>query len=175
MNWKGCRRKRSLPDLRHYWGICLEGLRKTTKNLSQDSKKHIDLQYTQVKQTKKPPCIVLTRKPVDRRAAKDIESWLGLILLVLQVTVRTRRDGGESNTTRTSSNTYERIPACNISWNKSGCGASLLSVSQDDVTGVSFQNHNRSLSNRMLWTVTFAFLLAKMTTNTTQNFLYLCD
>jgi hypothetical protein len=36
MNWKGCGRKRSCPDLRYYPVICLEGLRKTTKNLSQD-------------------------------------------------------------------------------------------------------------------------------------------
>jgi hypothetical protein len=32
--WK----KRSWPNLRYYSGICLEGLRKTTKNLSQDSR-----------------------------------------------------------------------------------------------------------------------------------------
>jgi hypothetical protein len=38
MNWKGCGRKRSWPNLRYYPGICLEGLRKTTKNLSQDSR-----------------------------------------------------------------------------------------------------------------------------------------
>jgi hypothetical protein len=31
MNWKGCGRKRSWPNLRYYTGICLEGLRKTTK------------------------------------------------------------------------------------------------------------------------------------------------
>jgi hypothetical protein len=37
MNWKGCGRKRSWPNLRYYPGICL-GLRKTTKNLSQDSR-----------------------------------------------------------------------------------------------------------------------------------------
>jgi hypothetical protein len=36
MNWKGCGRKRSWPNLRYYLGICL-GLRKTTKNLSQNS------------------------------------------------------------------------------------------------------------------------------------------
>jgi hypothetical protein len=38
MNWKGCGRKRSWPNLRYYPGICLEGLRKTTKNLSQDNR-----------------------------------------------------------------------------------------------------------------------------------------
>jgi len=32
MNWKGCERKWSWPNLRYYPGICLEGLRKTTKN-----------------------------------------------------------------------------------------------------------------------------------------------
>jgi hypothetical protein len=32
-----CGRKRSWPNLRYYLGICLERLRKTTKNLSQDS------------------------------------------------------------------------------------------------------------------------------------------
>jgi hypothetical protein len=35
MNWKGCGRKRSWPNLRYYPDICLEGLRKKTKNLSQ--------------------------------------------------------------------------------------------------------------------------------------------
>jgi hypothetical protein len=32
MNWKGCGKKWSWPNLRHYPAICLEGLRKTTKN-----------------------------------------------------------------------------------------------------------------------------------------------
>jgi hypothetical protein len=36
MNWKGCGRKRSWPNLRYYLTICLDGLRKTTKYLSQD-------------------------------------------------------------------------------------------------------------------------------------------
>jgi hypothetical protein len=34
---KGHGRKRSWPNLRYYLGICLEGLIKTTKNLSEDS------------------------------------------------------------------------------------------------------------------------------------------
>jgi hypothetical protein len=34
MNWKGCGRKRSWPNLRYYPGICLEGLRENTENLS---------------------------------------------------------------------------------------------------------------------------------------------
>jgi hypothetical protein len=38
MNWKGYERKRPWPNLRCYHGICLEGLRETTKNLSQDSR-----------------------------------------------------------------------------------------------------------------------------------------
>jgi hypothetical protein len=38
MNWKGCGRKRSWLNLRYYPGICVEGLRKTMKNLSQDSR-----------------------------------------------------------------------------------------------------------------------------------------
>jgi hypothetical protein len=37
MNWKGCGRKRSWYNLISYPGICLEGLRQTTKDLSQDS------------------------------------------------------------------------------------------------------------------------------------------
>jgi hypothetical protein len=37
MKWKGCGRKRSRSHLRYYPGICLEGLRKITKILSQDS------------------------------------------------------------------------------------------------------------------------------------------
>jgi hypothetical protein len=37
MNWKGFGRKLSWCNRRYYPGICLEGLRKTTKNLSQDS------------------------------------------------------------------------------------------------------------------------------------------
>jgi hypothetical protein len=36
MNWKGYGRKRPRSNLRYYSGICLEGLRKTKKNLSQD-------------------------------------------------------------------------------------------------------------------------------------------
>jgi hypothetical protein len=38
MNWEGCGRKRSWTNSRYYPGICLEGLRKTMKNLSQDSR-----------------------------------------------------------------------------------------------------------------------------------------
>jgi hypothetical protein len=38
MNWKGCKRKRLWPNARHYLGICLEELRKTTKDLSDDSR-----------------------------------------------------------------------------------------------------------------------------------------
>jgi hypothetical protein len=38
MNWKGCGRKRSWPDVRYFPGICLEGVRKTTKYLSQDNR-----------------------------------------------------------------------------------------------------------------------------------------
>jgi hypothetical protein len=34
MNWKGCGKKQSGPNLRYYPGICLEGLRKTTEDLS---------------------------------------------------------------------------------------------------------------------------------------------
>jgi hypothetical protein len=37
MNWKVFGRKRSWPDLKYYPGSCLVGLRKTTKNFSQDS------------------------------------------------------------------------------------------------------------------------------------------
>jgi hypothetical protein len=37
MNWKGFGRIRSWPNFRHYPGICLEELRKPTKNLSQNS------------------------------------------------------------------------------------------------------------------------------------------
>jgi hypothetical protein len=37
LNWKGFGRKWSWPNLRSNPGICIEGLRKTTKNLSQDS------------------------------------------------------------------------------------------------------------------------------------------
>jgi hypothetical protein len=38
MNSKGYGKKRSWPNLRYCPGICLDGLRKTTKKLSQDSK-----------------------------------------------------------------------------------------------------------------------------------------
>jgi hypothetical protein len=38
MNWKGCGRKQSWPNLRYYPSICLEGLRKTTKYLRQGSR-----------------------------------------------------------------------------------------------------------------------------------------
>jgi hypothetical protein len=37
MNWKEYGRKQSWPNLRYYPGICLEGLRETMKNVSQDS------------------------------------------------------------------------------------------------------------------------------------------
>jgi hypothetical protein len=37
MNWKGCGRKQSWPNLRYNSIICLEGLTKTMKNLNQDS------------------------------------------------------------------------------------------------------------------------------------------
>jgi hypothetical protein len=36
MNWKGCGRKVSWPNLIYYPGICLQRLKKTTKILSQD-------------------------------------------------------------------------------------------------------------------------------------------
>jgi hypothetical protein len=36
MNWTGCGRQRSWPNLRHYSSICLDGLRKIT-DLGQDS------------------------------------------------------------------------------------------------------------------------------------------
>jgi hypothetical protein len=38
MNWKVCGRKRSWPNIRYYPGNCLQGLRKTTKDLSHDSR-----------------------------------------------------------------------------------------------------------------------------------------
>jgi hypothetical protein len=38
MNWKGSGRKWSWPNLKYYPYNCLEGLRKTMKNLSQDSR-----------------------------------------------------------------------------------------------------------------------------------------
>jgi hypothetical protein len=34
MNWNGCGRRRSWPNLRYYPSICLEGPKKTTRNLS---------------------------------------------------------------------------------------------------------------------------------------------
>jgi hypothetical protein len=38
INWKGHGRKRLWPNLKFYSGTCLEDLRKTTENLSQDSR-----------------------------------------------------------------------------------------------------------------------------------------
>jgi hypothetical protein len=38
MNWKGCGRKRLWPNLTYYIGMFMEGLRKTTNNLSPDSR-----------------------------------------------------------------------------------------------------------------------------------------
>jgi hypothetical protein len=38
MNWKGCERKRSWSNLRYFPGIFVEGPRKATQNLSQDSR-----------------------------------------------------------------------------------------------------------------------------------------
>jgi hypothetical protein len=37
MNWKGCGRKWSWPNVRCCTGICLEGLKKKTKTLNQNS------------------------------------------------------------------------------------------------------------------------------------------
>jgi hypothetical protein len=37
MNWNGFGRKWSWPNPRYYSGIYLEGLKKTTKNINQDS------------------------------------------------------------------------------------------------------------------------------------------
>jgi hypothetical protein len=37
LNWKGCGEKWTWPNLRYYAGICFEGLRKTTDNISQES------------------------------------------------------------------------------------------------------------------------------------------
>jgi hypothetical protein len=36
-NWKGCRKKWPRPNFRYYPSICLEGSRKTMKNLIKDS------------------------------------------------------------------------------------------------------------------------------------------
>jgi hypothetical protein len=38
MNWNGCERNRSRPNVRYYPGICLEGLKKTTKPINEDSR-----------------------------------------------------------------------------------------------------------------------------------------
>jgi hypothetical protein len=38
INVKGCERERSWPNLNYYPGSCLEGLRKSTKTLSLDSR-----------------------------------------------------------------------------------------------------------------------------------------
>jgi hypothetical protein len=38
MTWEGCGRIRQCPALRYYTGGCLEGVRKTTKILSQDNR-----------------------------------------------------------------------------------------------------------------------------------------
>jgi hypothetical protein len=38
MNCEGCRRKRSWPNFQHYPGIFLEGLKKATRILGQDSR-----------------------------------------------------------------------------------------------------------------------------------------
>jgi hypothetical protein len=38
MNWKGYGKKQSWPNLGYYPGICLEGLRKTTKSFSENSR-----------------------------------------------------------------------------------------------------------------------------------------
>jgi hypothetical protein len=37
MNWKGCGRMQSWPNLRYYSSICLVGRRETTKDLSKDT------------------------------------------------------------------------------------------------------------------------------------------
>jgi hypothetical protein len=38
LNWKLCERTRSWTNLRYCPGICLEGLRKITKNINQDNR-----------------------------------------------------------------------------------------------------------------------------------------
>jgi hypothetical protein len=46
MTWKGCGRKQLKPILKYYSSFCLEGVRETTKNLSQDSQS-IDQDFDQ--------------------------------------------------------------------------------------------------------------------------------
>jgi hypothetical protein len=64
MNWKEFRRKRSWPNLRYCPGIRLNGLKKPTKNLSQDSRSSgQDLspgpsEYEAVVLTARPRCSV---------------------------------------------------------------------------------------------------------------------
>jgi hypothetical protein len=53
MNWKGCRRKRSWPNLRYYSGIYLYGLKKPTKNLSRIASLRADI-YTRVYRIRLP-------------------------------------------------------------------------------------------------------------------------
>jgi hypothetical protein len=53
MNWKGYGRKWSWPNLKYYAGTCLEGLKKTTKTLTQDEQsvgKDLNLEPSYMKQ-----------------------------------------------------------------------------------------------------------------------------
>jgi hypothetical protein len=65
MNWKEFGRKRSWPTLRYYPNIHLEGLRKASNNLGQDSKSLVrDLnprppKYEAGVLTTRPGCLVL--------------------------------------------------------------------------------------------------------------------
>jgi hypothetical protein len=56
MNWKGCgRRQSSWPNLKYYPSICLQGLRKTTKNLSENTGLRTEI-WTQKLQNSKQDC-----------------------------------------------------------------------------------------------------------------------
>jgi hypothetical protein len=64
MNWKGCGRHGSWPNLRYYPDICLEGLRKTMNSLSQDSRSPVwdlnpeSLEHEAGVPTTQPRCVV---------------------------------------------------------------------------------------------------------------------
>jgi hypothetical protein len=69
MNWKGFERKQSWPNLRYNPGICLDGLRKTKKDLSKDSW-YLGWDFTQGP----PKCEAGVLTTQSQRSVTDVEN-----------------------------------------------------------------------------------------------------
>jgi hypothetical protein len=87
MNWKGFGRKLLSSNLGYYPGTCLQGLRKTTDNLSQDSRfpgRDLNLEPPEYEAG------VLTTRPrrsvylgIELRYVRKLKQFIALNLLIL--------------------------------------------------------------------------------------------